>query len=74
MYLQVGVKPGQLIAVAWRQAVDQVVGVAEVGQALHWVVAWPAGMVAAHVVLHHGVHGKAVLVRARVVGAVAGVW
>lgn len=45
---------------------------AKVRQAFHGVVG--AGVMARHVVLHHGVHGHAILVGARVVRAVAGVW
>ncbi len=73
LYLQIGIEPGQLIAVAWREAVDQVLGVAEVGQAVYGVI-W-ARVVPDHLVLHHGIHAHGILpVTSGVEGAVAWVW
>lgn len=73
LYLQISIKPGQLIAVAWREAVDQVLGVAEVGKAVYGVI-W-AGVVPAHLVLHHGIHAHGILpVTSGMEGAVAWVW
>lgn len=73
LYLQIGIEPGQLIAVARREAVDQVLGVAEVGQAVYGVI-W-ARVVPAHLVLHHGIHAHGILpVTSGVEGAVAWVW
>lgn len=73
LYLQIGIEPGQLIAVARREAVDQVLGVAEVGQAVYGVI-W-AGVVPAHLVLHHGIHTHGIMhVTSGVEGTVAWVW
>lgn len=73
LYLQIGIEPGQLIAVARREAVDQVLGVAEVGKAVYGVI-W-ARVVPAHLVLHHGIHAHGILpVTSGMEGAVAWVW
>lgn len=73
LYLQIGIEPGQLIAVARREPVDQVLGVAEVRQAVNGVI-W-ARVVPAHLVLHHGIHSHGILpVTSGVEGAVAWVW
>lgn len=73
LYLQIGIEPGQLIAVARREAVDQVLGVGEVGKAVNGVI-W-AGVVPAHLVLHHGIHAHGILpVTSGMEGAVAWVW
>lgn len=73
LYLQISIEPGQLIAVAWREAIDQVLGVAEVRQAVYGVI-W-AGVVPAHLMLHHGIHAHGILpVTSGVEGTVAWVW
>lgn len=72
-YLQISIKPSQLIAIAWGKAIHQVLGVPKVRQAIYRVVCARV-VVPTHIMLHHGVHAHGILpIPSRVVGAVAGV-
>lgn len=71
--LQVSIKPGQLIAITWRQPVHEVLGVSQVRQPINWIVS--TRVVATHLMLHHRVHPQGVLaVSTRVKRTVAGIW
>lgn len=71
-FLQISIKPSELIAIAWGKAIHQVLGVAKVRQAIHGVVC--TRVVPTHIMLHHGVHAHGILpIPSRVVGAVAGI-
>lgn len=71
--LQVSIKPGQLIAVAWGQPIHEVLGMPQIWQPVNWIVS--TRVVAAHLMFHHGVHPQGVLaVPTRVKRTIAGIW
>lgn len=71
--LQVSIKPGQLIAVTWRQPIHEVLGVPQIWQPINWIVS--TRVVATHLMLHHWVHSQGILaVSTRVKRTIAGIY
>lgn len=73
-YLQVSIKPGQLVGVTRWQAFYQFLAMSQVRQPLYRGVVL-ARVVATQIMVHHGLHAHRVpSIAPRMEGTVAGVW
>lgn len=74
-YLQVGIKPGQLVWIPRRQALYQFLGMSEVRQPFYWRVVLDRVVASTQFMVHHGLHAHRVpSVTPRMEGTITWVW